>query len=513
VTVALEDFSQLEVVQSLSNHLLETYGLGVMTVDESGHTHPLAQSSSLRAMAELIEDNESLISDHQLASLGWWRCGPTEIAIHPIGFQMVVGQFPAKIPLGCLAVGPFLTKDYNARGSRQIRNSLRDISGTQENIETLTTGLPTLSQTELATISQLLELMTNEAARQLGRLAPASNAGTKTKKKKSAKNKFRRLIGTSPPMLELFSLLERIVASESTVYIYGENGTGKELVAREIHEHSNRIGQSFVVQNCSALNDNLLESELFGHKRGAFTGAIADKPGLFEIADTGTLFLDEIGDMSPALQVKLLRVLQEGTFNAVGDVDVRKVDVRIVCATNRDLKQMVRDGTFREDLFYRINVISLKVPPLRERPSDIKALTDYFLIRGLDNAPGPGGRKHLSQSALDYLMAYDWPGNVRELQNEIERLLVLTGSMVMVIGPELLSPHIRQRAIAEPGSIRPDLNLSLPEALEHMERAMIYEHLKRSGWNKTKAATSLGISRRNLIRKVVKYDLDRGRSS
>src|SRR6478752_1451842 len=179
----------------------------------------------------------------------------------------------------------------------------------------------------------------------------------------------------------MYTLLDRVVRSESTVLIQGENGTGKELVARAIHNGSDRHDHRFVVTNCSAFNDNLLDSELFGHKRGAFTGAVADKAGLFETADTGTFFLDEIGDMSPALQVKVLRVLQEGTFNRVGDTETRKVDVRIICATNRDLAAMVKDGRFREDLYYRINVINLTLPSLRDRKDDVALLIEYFLGR------------------------------------------------------------------------------------------------------------------------------------
>src|SRR6188472_3749387 len=190
---------------------------------------------------------------------------------------------------------------------------------------------------------------------------------------------YAGIIGSAPSMLELYSLLDRVSPSDSTVLIQGENGTGKELVARAIHDRSMRREHRFVVTNCSAFNDNLLDSELFGHKRGAFTGAVADKAGLFETADLGTFFLDEIGDMSPTLQVKVLRVLQEGTFNRVGDTETRKVDVRIIAATNRDLKTMVERGQFREDLYYRINVINLTLPSMRERRDDIPVLVDFFL--------------------------------------------------------------------------------------------------------------------------------------
>jgi transcriptional regulator with PAS, ATPase and Fis domain len=291
------------------------------------------------------------------------------------------------------------------------------------------------------------------------------------------------------------------------VLIQGENGTGKELIARAIHFNSPRASERFVVQNCSAFNDNLLDSELFGHKKGAFTGAIADKDGLFAVADRGTFFLDEIGDMSPALQVKVLRVLQEGTFTPVGDTQSRQVDVRIIAATHRDLKRMVERGEFREDLYYRINVISLTVPPLRERRDDILLLIDYFLKR---NAKGRRlKQKRLSQACLDRLLEYAWPGNIRELENEIERLVVLAGEDKL-IGEEMLSPRIRQSPRDEGQAAAPPS--SLPAAVDALERDMIYEVLKRTQWNKTKAAQELRISRRNLIRKVSKYKLDQRRA-
>jgi transcriptional regulator with PAS, ATPase and Fis domain len=311
---------------------------------------------------------------------------------------------------------------------------------------------------------------------------------------------YRGIIGASPTMQELYQLLDRIAPSDATVLVQGENGTGKELVARAIHVGSDRAGRKFVVTNCSAFNDNLLDSELFGHKRGAFTGAIVDKPGLFEVADTGTFFLDEIGDMSPSLQVKVLRVLQEGTFNRVGDTETRKVDVRIIAATNRDLAGMVAAGRFREDLYYRIHVLSVVLPALRDRREDVPLLIDHFLARHRQRP------KRLTAECAARMHAYPWPGNVRELENEIERLVVLSGDLP-AIGPELLSPRIRQwepsdgpeRAV-EPGS--------LPAAVEALERRMIGAAMRRHGGNKTRAAEELKVSRRNLIRLVQKYELE-----
>ena len=313
---------------------------------------------------------------------------------------------------------------------------------------------------------------------------------------------YADIVGRSRAMQDLYRVLDKVIESDATVLVNGENGTGKELIARAVHYNSRRAGERFVVQNCSAFNDNLLDSELFGHKRGAFTGAIADKQGLFEVADKGTFFLDEIGDMSAALQVKVLRVLQEGTFTPVGDTTLRTVDVRIIAATNRDLKKMVEKGEFREDLYYRINVIQVTVPPLRERREDIALLVDHFLKR---NAKGRRLKaKRLTKSCMARLMEYAWPGNIRELENEIERLVVLAGDDKL-IGEELLSSRIRQET-REDGGPR-----SLPAAVDALERNLIYEVLKRTHWNKTKAAEELRISRRNLIRKVIKYKLDQRR--
>jgi len=317
---------------------------------------------------------------------------------------------------------------------------------------------------------------------------------------------YHEIIGQSQPMFDLYRLLDKVIDSDSTVLIQGENGTGKELFARAIHFNSRRKGHRFVVQNCSAFNDNLLDSELFGHKKGAFTGAVSDKQGLFEVADGSTFFLDEIGDMSPSLQVKLLRVLQEGTFIPVGDTQVKQVDVRIIAATNRDLRRMVERGEFREDLYYRINVINIHVPPLRERKEDIPLLTEHFL---LNHTRGDRHQlKRLTKGCAGRLLEYNWPGNIRELENEIERMVVLAGEEKL-ISEDLLSSRIG-RLLPVSAEAPPSC---LPDAVEQLERNMIYEVLRRNHWNKTRAAQELRISRRNLIRKVTKYGLDQRRET
>jgi transcriptional regulator with PAS, ATPase and Fis domain len=306
-------------------------------------------------------------------------------------------------------------------------------------------------------------------------------------------------------MQGVYSLLDKIKSADSTVLIQGENGTGKELIAKSIHFNSHRKEKAFVIQNCSAFVDNLLESELFGHTKGSFTGAIKDKKGLFDIADKGTFFLDEIGDTTPQMQVKLLRVLQEGTFLPVGATESKKVDVRVIAATNRNLREMVEQGTFREDLYYRLNVINIRVPNLKERKEDIPLLVEYFLQKSFEVKGGT--KKILNRRALEKFYDYPWPGNVRELQNEIERLVVLSGDEVK-LSEELLSPKISE--LSEKSKVQgARLQGKLKDALEELERDMIREGLRRTGWNKSKLAKELGISRAGLIMKVEKYGLDK----
>ena len=321
---------------------------------------------------------------------------------------------------------------------------------------------------------------------------------------------YNQMIGKSKPMQELYSLLDKVSSSEATVLIQGDNGTGKELIARSVHFNSPRKSNSFVTVNCSAFNENLLDSELFGHVKGSFTGAIKDKKGLFEAAHNGTLFLDEVGDMSLTMQVKLLRILQQGTMTPVGGVEERKVDVRVIAATNRDLKAMIEEGTFREDLYYRINVINIQVPALRDRKEDIPVLVDHFLLKSCKEKEVP--LKQITSRAMEKVFDYPWPGNIRELENEVERLVVLSGTEQKV-GPELLSPRIREAAPSSGSGTGKGVNFKfagkLKDAMEELEKTMIKEGLRRTKWNKSKLAKELGISRAGLIMKVEKYGLDK----
>jgi Nif-specific regulatory protein len=321
-------------------------------------------------------------------------------------------------------------------------------------------------------------------------------------RKRDEKMRFDNIIGESQAMRQVIAQLEKVIDTRATVCIEGETGTGKELIASAIHYQSQRRDKMFVAQNCAALPENLLESELFGHKRGAFTSADSDKKGLFEIADGGTLFLDEMGEMPLSLQAKLLRVLQEGTIRPVGATSEKHVDVRIICATNRDLAAEVEKGRFRQDLYYRLMVFPIRLPPLRERQEDIPALAAHFLRRYAEEyrleLPG------FTQEALDALASYPWPGNIRELENEIQRI-VIQAEPAHWIEITDLSPRLR-KVEGTLSRIAPKKG-TLKEMMEQVERWMITEALREHGGNKTKTAGTLGITREGLHKKLAKFGL------
>jgi Nif-specific regulatory protein len=304
-------------------------------------------------------------------------------------------------------------------------------------------------------------------------------------------------------MRAIFAQLEKVIDTRATVCIAGETGTGKELIASAIHHQGKRREKMFVAQNCAALPENLLESELFGHKKGAFTGADHDKKGLFEIADGGTLFLDEIAEMSLTLQAKLLRVLQEGEVRPVGASKARNVDVRIICATNKSLQKEVETGRFRQDLFYRLMVFPITLPSLRERTEDIPLLAQHFLTRYTSEMRKPVGG--ISQQAMNQMCAYGWPGNIRELENEIQRLVIQVEDGE-ILRPEHLSPQIRKvESLVE--RIAPPQG-TLKEMMEQVERWLLAQALKEHGNNKTQTAAALGITREGLHKKLAKFSIE-----
>jgi transcriptional regulator with PAS, ATPase and Fis domain len=360
-----------------------------------------------------------------------------------------------------------------------VTAAITRITGAVSEAPALAAAAPVLTDADLARIQDLVGV----AAAAVERAQPATIPPT------AFTHPFSEIVGDAPAVRDVVKLLNKVVKSEATVLVHGESGTGKELIARAIHYHGPRAKKPFVVQNCSAFNDNLLESALFGHVRGAFTGAVKDQPGLFQVADGGTFFLDEIGDMSAALQVKLLRVLQEGTLTPVGGTKPIKVDVRIIAASHKDLATMVEKKQFREDLFYRVNVLKITVPPLRERVADIPRLAAHFVAKHWRS----GGPPRLSQGALARLVAYPWPGNIRELENEIERMLVLAGD-----AQELTASMVSARVSGGNGAtVR-----ALRDVIDTAEADAIVAALGRHSGDREAAAADLGVSRGYLDARV-----------
>ncbi len=320
------------------------------------------------------------------------------------------------------------------------------------------------------------------------------------------KGDYSLIVGSSPPLLEIFQLLDRVSGSSAPVLINGESGTGKELIAQAVHRNSPRNGKPFISENCGALTETLLESELFGYVRGAFTGANKDSKGLFEMADTGTLFLDEVGDMSPSMQKKLLRVLQEGVIRRVGGKDFIHVDVRLVCATNKDLLEECKQGRFREDLYYRLNVINIRLPPLRERVQDIPDLVDHFLT---EMGRQGGLAKSIEPEALQRLTAHGWPGNIRELQNEVKRLYALSEDSIRITDLSESVLRGKNEELFQESFEKQLSEMTLRDATERLERELIRRALFAARGNKSLVAQKLKIPKTSLYNKINKYQLEK----
>jgi two-component system response regulator PilR (NtrC family) len=349
----------------------------------------------------------------------------------------------------------------------------------------------TLEQKRLATENQDLKLENRDLRAEL-----------------KTQHEFGSLIGRSAKMKDIFQLIRRVATTGSTVMVSGESGTGKELIARAIHYNSGRGERPFVSINCGALPDDLLESELFGHMKGSFTGATSEKKGLFEVASGGTIFLDEIGETSSAMQIKLLRVLQERRIRRVGGTEEIPVDVRVITATNQDLEQMVREKTFREDLFYRINVIAIEMPPLREKREDIAALAEHFLAKYREIVGKPIS-EGIAKTTMEFLEAYDWPGNVRQLENVLERAVALEATEEIL--PESLPPEVRsgRASFGEPEIHLPGEGFDLEDHLETLRRGYMLEAMQRSAGVQTRAAELLNMTFRSFRYFAKKYNLTR----
>ena len=411
--------------------------------------------------------------------------------------------------LGAVFAYPYVTDQVTKSEIQEIETKMVECGSDAEDARAACEQIKRLQHHEYEYLKELIGLVAGEVSTVYQEVSKREERIADLNAELGNKYRYHNIIGKSKPMQSVYHLLSKVSNSEATILIQGQNGTGKEMVAKAIHYNSQRKDAVFMAVNCSAFNDNLLDSELFGHVKGSFTGAVKDKKGVFEVANGGTLFLDEIGDMSLSMQVKLLRVLQESTFLPVGATSPRKVNVRVVAATNRPLKEMIAKGEFREDLYYRINVINVAIPSLKERPEDIPVLMDHFLEKKCAEMGHP--LKQWSKKTLEKFLDYKWPGNVRELQNEVERLVVLAGEDKNIT-PDLISERIKD-AVDGPtpvGNLR-GINTkgSLKKALEELETFMIKEGLKRCNFNKSKLAKELGISRAGLIMKVDKYDLDK----
>lgn len=408
---------------------------------------------------------------------------------------------------GTVFAFPFLKSTFTEAEEKELVTALIEHGASPEAAQECVNETRRLFPREIEYLKELVELVAGEISTFHHEISKREERIHMLNSELGEKFRYHNMIGKSKQMQKIYSLLERISTSESSVLIQGENGTGKELVAKAVHFASPRKDAQFLAVNCSAFNENLLDSELFGHVKGSFTGAHKEKSGLFELANGGTLFLDEIGDTSLSMQVKLLRVLQEGTYLPVGADSPRRTDVRIIAATNKDLKTMMAKGEFREDLYYRINVLNVNLPPLRDRKEDIPVLMEHFLKKKCDESGMP--MKSYSKKCMEKMLDYPWPGNVRQLENEVERLVVLAGDDKSIT-PDNLSPQILDHGAAPVESTR-GVNTSgkLKDALMELEIIMIREGLKRCNFNKSKLAKELGMSRASLIMKVDKYGLDK----
>ena len=506
-----DEFEHIHVIKKLKQILASWWNVDIVFTDERGHirgvdlkaahyVNPavkllLSKDASVDNLTDVVSKTiEAVRQSNERHAIKKWDMTGFDIAVVPIVLENEI--------MGSVIALGFLKDTDVTNRLNEVRERLSAFGADNDIIQGTLAKVKAIETQDRVHFAELVELVAQEVVTLHLEITSRENRIRELNKELGSRYKYDNMIGKSKPMQNLYNLLDKIKAAESTVLITGENGTGKELIARAIHYNSSRKDKPFVIQNCSAFNDNLLESELFGHVKGSFTGAVKDKKGLFEMADKGTFFLDEIGDTSPTMQVKLLRVLQEGTFMPVGSVEPRRVNVRVIAATNKNLKDMVEQGLFREDLYYRLNVININVPPLRERKEDIPFLAEFFLNRTAESH----GKKILTKRALEKLYDFAWPGNVRELQNEIERVVVLAGTETKITA-EMLSPKIAESAENKVQGAR--LHGKLKDALEELERDLIREGLRRTGWNKSKLAKELGISRAGLIMKVEKYGLDK----
>lgn len=512
-----EDFDKLIVVRRLREVIGKWYQIQINFTDAKGFLRGVPEGkffNPLNPVSQAITDDDKGFSDcvaeARKTTVDTMSSKAPRVYRCKSGFSAV--SVPIQVDgkyLGCVfADGFIIAGSVDEQKARIINYIERLFPDKSDELKQKIDQIPTLNEKDVEYLTELITLVVDEMVNMQKSISDHVTKVSELSKELGTRFGFGNMIGKSSAMQDLYSLVERVCDSETTVLIQGENGTGKELIAKALHYNSRRKNKKFITVNCGAFNENLLESELFGHVKGAFTGASKDKMGLFEAADGGTLFLDEVGDTSMAMQVKLLRVLQEGAFTPVGSTQVKKANVRVLAATNKDLEKMVKQGEFREDLFYRLNVINLVVPPLRDRKEDIPLLVNHFLERFAKTTGKP--TKHLSKECMAQLMDHDWAGNVRELENEVERLCVLAGEDTE-IPAEFLSGRIKEKSNNQYPGLR--VNGKLKDALEMLEKQLIREGLERTGWNKSRLAKELGISRAGLIMKVEKYGLEKRKTS
>lgn len=519
---SIDDFDKLHVVRRLREVIGHWWKIQLNFTDEKGYLRGVPKGKFFNPVnpvsQRITENNETFkecLANVRKANGIARGVDSHLLATDPAGFSTLI--VPLRVGgtyYGCLFADGFILESSAAEQKENIRAYLKTHFPSEANgLEKHFTQLPVLSLKDVQYLKELLDIVVAEILILRHTLNEMEERVSQLTENMGERWKFDNILGKSDAMRSVFQIVERVMESDSTILITGENGTGKEGIARAIHFHSRRKDKPFVVQNCGALNDNLLDSELFGHVKGSFTNAVRDKKGLFQLADKGTLFLDEIGDTSPAMQVKLLRVLQEGSFVPVGGSDEKKVDVRVLAATNKNLEQMVKDGTFREDLYYRLNVINVKLPALRDRKEDIPILIQKFLEDYSAQHKRP--LQKLSAMCVLLLEKYQWPGNVRELKNEVERLCVLAGKDEMIshelLSEKILQSHEKTDYALFPGEEKVDFESStLKGTLEVVEKKMILAALESNQWNKSKAAKKLGMSRASLIMKCEKYGFAKG---
>lgn len=512
-----EDFDKLIVVRRLREVIGKWFHIQINFTDAKGFLRGVPEGkffNPLNPVSQAISQDpkgfEDCVAEARKTTVDTMGAKKSRLFRCKSGLSAV--SVPIKVGhqyLGCVFGDGFIVKETSAEQEARITNYIERLlpSSSKELISKIE-QIPVLNEKEVEYLTELITLVVDEMVNMQHNMAEQADRVSQLSKELGTRFGFANMIGKSSAMQDLYQLVERVCDSETTVLINGENGTGKELIAKALHYNSRRRKNKFITVNCGAFNENLLESELFGHVKGSFTGANKDKVGLFEAADGGTLFLDEVGDTSMAMQVKLLRVLQEGTFTPVGSTQVKKANVRVLAATNKNLEKMVKSGEFREDLYYRLNVINLVVPPLRDRKEDIPILTAHFLERFAKTSNKP--LKKINKDCMAQMMDHDWAGNVRELENEVERLCVLAGDDIEIRG-DFLSPMIKEKSTTQYPGLR--VHGRLKDALEQLEKQLIREGLERTGWNKSRLAKDLGISRAGLIMKVEKYGLEKRKIS